>query len=135
MRMAMLLLISVGPTGQAIVGTPLRGLFDGHLAGPPTPVKCVQSVAESVCGGVYRWNAQAAKQFTLWNEGAVLQQIRQFPGEFPQPPSQPRHEAAAAREIVPHIAIQVMARILRLQDRSEELSEYLRYHLEGVTEK
>src|SRR5207253_11067711 len=29
--------ISVGPTGQAIVGTPLRGHLDGILAGPPTP--------------------------------------------------------------------------------------------------
>lgn len=32
------LIFIVGPTGEAIVGTPsLRdGLFDGHLAGPPT---------------------------------------------------------------------------------------------------
>src|SRR5207249_2736121 len=36
-RINILLSISVGPTGQAIVGTPLRGLFDGLLAGPPTP--------------------------------------------------------------------------------------------------
>src|SRR5215468_6868855 len=27
---------SVGPTGQATFGTPLRGLLDCHLAGPPT---------------------------------------------------------------------------------------------------
>ena len=28
--------LSVGPTGQAIFGAPLRGFLDGILAGPPT---------------------------------------------------------------------------------------------------
>src|SRR5438128_8723186 len=50
--MVSLLYLASGPTGQAIVGTPLRGLFDGYLAGPPTLISfsstCRQR-RQSVC--------------------------------------------------------------------------------------